>query len=227
MAGNFSAILDLGKVEIAAREIHVDDVHKLLALDHLNLKVGIELANLEGLLYPDTYRFSRDEDEKNILRRMCDRFRLELESAFAGQIPDSLDIRRLLILASIVQGEYQLASVADTIAAVYLNRLASGMKLQADPTVQFILGENPRRLLLSDLQIDSPYNTYLYHGLPPGPINSPGSVALRAVISPAECDYLYFVASGDGSHKFAKTYEQHLENRKPLDTLRRKIRKRK
>jgi len=185
------------------------------------------LKNSEGLLFPDTYRISQDESEEDILNKMCGRFIEELKAICNGSIPDTLDVKYIVTLASIVQGEYQLATEADTIAAVYLNRLRIGMKLQADPTVQYILGEKPRRLLFSDLKIDSPYNTYMHHGLPPGPINSPGSVALKAAIYPAQCDYLYFVASGDGGHHFASTYKQHLKNRQPLDALRRKISKQK
>jgi UPF0755 protein len=89
--------------------------------------------------------------------------------------------------------------------------------------VQILLADGPRRLLLKDLEIDSPYNTYLYKGLPPGPIGNPGRVALAAAMKPAECDYLYFVARGDGSHVFAHSYDEHLENRKPLDKLRREL----
>ena len=84
--------------------------------------------------------------------------------------------------------------------------------MQADPTIQYILEGPPRRILYRDLEIDSPYNTYKYYGLPPGPINNPGKLAIMAVLYPEEHDYLYFVADGNGGHKFARTYSQHLKN---------------
>ncbi len=180
---------------------------------------------LEGLIFPDTYEFSALDSEEDILVRTCTRFREVLAGMLSSNMRDTLDLHRLVTLASIVQAEYQWTSEADTIAAVYLNRLKRGMKLQADPTVQYLLTDGPRRLLYRDLEIDSPYNTYRYAGLPPGPINSPGRVALKAVIRPARCNYLYFVARGDGRHSFARTYAQHLENRKPLDQLRRENRR--
>jgi UPF0755 protein len=212
---------------LLARIFEIDSslFRKLIFQPAIAHKQGLQVKNLEGLLYPDTYRVSQGESAEVILTKIVNRFKNELAIIFKGNIPDSLNLRRLITMASIVQGEFQVASEADTIAAVYLNRLQTGMKLQADPTVQFILGDKPRRLLLKDLQIDSPYNTYKYHGLPPGPINSPGGVALKAVVHPAVCDYLYFVAAGDGSHRFARTYEQHLKNRQPLDAIRRKLRK--
>ena len=180
---------------------------------------------LEGLIFPDTYVFSSLDSEEDILVRTCSRFREVFAGMLQPSVRDTLNLLRLVTLASIVQAEYQWRSEADTIAAVYLNRLKRGMKLQADPTVQYLLPDGPRRILFRDLKIDSPYNTYLYAGLPPGPINSPGRVALKAVLHPARCNYLYFVARGDGRHRFAHTYAQHLENRKPLDRLRRESRR--
>ncbi|MCA9783034.1 MAG: endolytic transglycosylase MltG [Candidatus Cloacimonetes bacterium] len=177
---------------------------------------------LEGRLFPDTYRISTLDDEEALITRMARR----MEDVVCSLLPDScgsLDRVRLLTLASIVQGEYQLPSEADTIASVYLNRLRRGMKLQADPTVQYLL-DKPRRLLYRDLELDSPWNTYLYAGLPPGPINSPGRIAIAAVLFPAETDYLYFVADGQGGHFFGRTLAQHQLNRRVLDSQRRRLR---
>ena len=100
------------------------------------------------------------------------------------------------------------------ISGVFHNRLNVGMRLQSDPTVQYVM-ENPRpRLYLRDLEIDSPFNTYKYAGLPPGPISSPGKAALLAAAEPADVDYMYFVAKGDGTHVFSRTYAEHLRNRR-------------
>jgi UPF0755 protein len=184
--------------------------------------LGVNAPDLDGLLYPDTYFLSPADDERAILFKAVARFQQVLERLAGHGAADTLDLRRLLTLASIVQMEYQLPGEADTIATVYLNRLAIGMKLQADPTVQFLLPQ-PRRLYLKDLLIKSPYNTYRHEGLPPGPIGNPGQVALRAVLRPARCDYLYFVSLGDGSHAFSRSYEEHLAARQRLDVLREKL----
>jgi UPF0755 protein len=109
------------------------------------------------------------------------------------------------------------------VASVYYNRLKKHMKLQADPTIQYLLKDGPRRLLNKDLKIDSPYNTYRNYGLPPGPINNPGRRSILAAIYPAETEYIYFVARGDGGHYFAKTWREHLANKKKFDSLRRKV----
>jgi UPF0755 protein len=184
--------------------------------------LGLQVPDLDGLLFPDTYFFSPVEDERAVLFKAVMRFQQELGKLLPEGAADSLDLRRLTTLASIVQAEYQVAGEADTIAAVYLNRLDVGMKLQADPTVQYLLPRS-RRLYLKDLNIDSPYNTYRYEGLPPGPIGCPGKVALEAVLKPARCDYLFFVSLGDGRHAFSRTYGEHLVARRTLDALRARL----
>jgi len=119
----------------------------------------------------------------------------------------------LLTIASIVQAETPLESELETVAGLYLNRVKIGMMLQADPTVQFALGDK-KRLLYKDLEYDSPYNTYKYAGIPPGPINNPGKAAILATLNPEKHNYLYMVAFGDGSgsHYFAKTVREHNNN---------------
>jgi len=140
---------------------------------------------------------------------------------------DTLGVYGNIILASIIQGEYVVPEEAKEIAALYRNRLHKGMKLQADPTVQYILPERPRRLLLSDLKIDSPYNTYLYRGLPPGPINNPGITALNAALNPSEADWMFMVANGDGSHTFSVEWEDHVLAKERFDQVRREVRRNK
>lgn len=184
--------------------------------------LGLSVPDLDGLLFPDTYFFSPVEDERAVLFKTVMRFQQELDKLLPAGLRDTLDLRRVATLASIVQAEYQVSGEADTIAAVYLNRLQEGMKLQADPTVQYLLPRS-RRLYLKDLNIDSPYNTYRYAGLPPGPIGSPGRVALEAVLKPARCNYLFFVSLGDGRHAFSRTYEEHMLARRTLDALRAKL----
>ena len=114
-----------------------------------------------------------------------------------------------VILASIIQGESKYKNDMDTISSVYHNRLNKNMLLQADPTIQYILPEKPRRLFNKDLEIDSPYNTYKYSGLPPGPINNPGYKALESAMNPDDTNYLYFVSDGEGRHVFTRTVEEH------------------
>ena len=184
--------------------------------------LGVRAPDLDGMLFPDTYFLSPADDERAILFKAVARFQHLMEQLAAPAALDTLDLHRLCTLASIVQAEYQLPGEADTIATVYLNRLAIGMKLQADPTVQFLLPQS-RRLYLKDLAIRSPYNTYRHVGLPPGPIGNPGRVALQAVLEPARCDYLYFVSLGDGSHAFSRSYEEHLVARQRLDALRERL----
>lgn len=111
-----------------------------------------------------------------------------------------------------------------TIASVYFNRLKKGMPLQADPTIQFILDGPPRRLLLKDLEIDSPYNTYKYYGLPPGPINNPGKKSILATIFAEDTNYLYFVARGDGRHTFSNTLKEHNRAKLAFDKVRKEVR---
>ena len=121
-------------------------------------------------------------------------------------------VHDIITLASIVEGETKKEEEMPVIAEVYYNRLKHGMKLEADPTIQYLIEGKWRRLLYEDLKTDSPYNTYLYSGLPPGPINNPGKSAILAAFYPDDNNYLYFVADGNGGHKFSSTYSEHLKN---------------
>ena len=112
-------------------------------------------------------------------------------------------------MASIIQGEAMYEDEMPIISSVYHNRLKLGMLLQADPTIQYIIPGKPRRLFNKDLEVDDPYNTYKYKGLPPGPINNPGLAALKAALNPAETKYLYFVSNGEGRHTFTHTVDEH------------------
>jgi UPF0755 protein len=194
------------------------------AYDFLSLRPAG--ATLEGFLYPDTYRLKRDGTTSlDLLQRQLDRFAGEVMPAWraaqaAGQT--RLTLHQVLTLASIIEREAALDDERPVIARVYLNRLAQGMRLQADPTVQYGMGYQPDSGLwwktpvyLDEYDgVDSPYNTYKVEGLPPGPICSPSSKSIGAVLEPADHDYLYFVAKPDGSgrHVFSKTFEEHLRN---------------
>jgi UPF0755 protein len=176
----------------------------------------------EGFLYPDSYMLPRTTDVVQLVESLISNFRLhldaDLQEGFARQ---GLSVYQAVTLASIVQRESVHADEAPEIASVYLNRLAAGMPLDADPTVQYALGYNESQstwwtnpLSLEDLKQPSPYNTYLNDGLPPSPIANPGMSALRAVAFPADTPYYFFAARCDGSgyHDFAETFEQHLQN---------------
>jgi UPF0755 protein len=135
----------------------------------------------------------------------------------APEIKDSIkaanrNLKDVVIMASIIQGETRHVPEMRTIAGVYYNRLKKNMKLDADPTVQYSLPETKKRLTYNDLKYPSPYNTYLHKGLPPGPISNPTLNAIMAAINPESHNYLYFVAKGNGTHTFAESFEQHKKN---------------
>jgi len=181
-------------------------------------------ADLEGFLFPDTYRLdprlTADEAVALMVETFEDRVGGELLAAFEAK---GLTPYEAVILASIVERESALAAERPLIASVFFNRLALGILLQADPTVQYALGRQPdgnwwkAPLTEADLRLDSPYNTYLYQGLPPGPIANPGLDSLQAVAHPADSAYLFFRAACDGSgrHAFAATFEEHVQNACP------------
>lgn len=199
---------------IAAREAGADSAEIIkLANDRTFLKsIGINASTAEGYLMPDTYFIFWGEKPATILRRMAELFRQFYTDALK-QRADTLGLSsyEAIILASIVEGEARVPSERSTIAGVYLNRLRRGMKLDADPTIQYLFPNGPKRLLYSDLKIDSPYNTYLHKGLPPTPINNPGRASILATLDPARHDYIYFVARGDGSgaHNFSRNAREH------------------
>ncbi len=168
--------------------------------------------NPEGLFFPDTYRFAKGASDLEVLRRAYRAMAKRLDSAWAQRQPD-LPLGspyEALILASIVEKETGRADDRAMIAAVLVNRLRTGMKLQADPTVIYGLGSAfDGNLRKRDLLADTPYNTYTRDGLPPTPIALPGSAAIEAVLNPAPTDALYFVARGDGTSEFSRTLEEH------------------
>lgn len=170
-------------------------------------------ANLEGFLYPDTYQVTTDTTPDQLIEQMLDRFaQLALPLYSPPQTPYSL--MEWVTLASIVEKETVVEAERDTIAAVFARRLRQGMPLGADPTVEYALGirQTPEQpLTIADVQVDSPYNTYRFAGLPPGPIANPGLPSLEASLDPPDTEFLYFVARYDGTHVFSRTLAEHEE----------------
>ena len=182
-------------------------------------------SSIEGFVYPDSYFFSRkisvDEMINDMLRNFSAHLTLDLKNGFDRQ---GLSVYQAVTLASLVEREAVHEEEQPLIASVYLNRLKIGMKLDADPTVQYAIGYNflqqswwTNPLSLLDLEVNSIYNTYKYSGLPPTPISNPGSSALHAVAFPAETMYYFFRAKCDGSgfHEFSETFDEHLQNACP------------
>ncbi len=181
-------------------------------------------AGLEGFLFPDTYHLDDDTTAQDLVRLMLENFDRRVDGQMrAGFEAQGLNLFQAVTLASIIEREAVVDEERGLIASVFLNRLRAGMKLEADPTVQYALGQQPdgswwkSPLTADDLALDSLYNTYRYPGLPPGPIANPGLESLRAVAFPEQTEYLYFRAACDGSglHTFARTFEEHLQNACP------------
>ncbi len=187
--------------------------------------LGLNVRNLEGYLLPDTYYFKLKNSERNVIKKLVNETLSFFNSERRKQIKKmGLTIHQVLTLASIVDGETNNPNEFKKIAGVYLNRLKRGMKLQADPTIQYLIRNRKKhnKIYFKDLEKDSPYNTYLYKGLPPSPINNPGKEAILSVIYPEKNNFLYFVADGNGNHKFSKTYSEHLKNVRAYRKARRK-----
>jgi UPF0755 protein len=175
-----------------------------------------DAPDLEGYLFPDTYSLRRETPASVLVAQMVAAFKRafndDLRKATRNR---GMSVREAVTLASLVEKETAVASERPIVAAVYLNRRAINMPMQADPTVIYAMqqgGNYSGNIRKEDLEIDSPYNTYRYPGLPPGPIASPGKASLEAAVNPAPVDYLYFVSKNDGSHVFARTLDEHNRN---------------
>ena len=189
-------------------------------------KWDIKSTSFEGYLFPNTYQFADDVSPIKIIDKMVSEYKKNVTKKMYDRMSKiNLNENEVLTLASIIEGEAIYDSERPTISGVYHNRLKKGMRLQADPTIQYIIDDSPRRLLNKDLKIKSPYNTYLNHGLPPGPINNPGLESIKAALYPEEIDFLYFVAKGDGYHTFSKTEKEHNKAKRAFQKVRRKMRK--
>jgi peptidoglycan lytic transglycosylase G len=175
-----------------------------------------QAPDLEGYLFPNTYALPRRATAETLVDRMVVEFEKVLSPELRAQATArGLSMRELVTLASIVEKETGAAQERPLVSAVYTNRLRIGMSLQCDPTVIYALeraGNYDGNIRRADLSIDSPYNTYRYPGLPPGPIAAPGRASLEAAANPASVPYLYFVSRNDGSHVFASTLDEHTRN---------------
>ena len=171
-------------------------------------QLDIDAPTLEGFLMPNTYYFDAKPTEHEVVERMVEQFQTELEKMIPADA--TVDLLKLITVASLVEEEARVEEERSTVAAVIYNRLAKNMTLDMDSTLQFALNKYGQRLLDTDKEIDSPYNTYRHAGLPPGPISSPGVASIRAAIFPADVDYLFFVSNADGkTHTFSTTLAEH------------------
>lgn len=199
---------------------------KLIENEKFISKHGINGRSLEGYLSPDTYFFFEGESPESVIAQLIKEYKTFWNTNNYKRAKElSLTEHEVVTLASIIEGEAIYDSERSKISAVYHNRLKINMKLQADPTIQYIIPDSPRRLLNRDLRIKSPYNTYLNKGLPPGPINCPGKESIKAALYPEKNDFIYFVATGDGYHTFSTNENDHNRAKQKLQKLRREHRK--
>src|SRR5262245_8425160 len=205
-----ATVAELAQALQAAGLAQARDVERAAASPALLRALEIEGPNLEGYLFPDTYQLVRGMTAEAILTRLVQRLRVKLTPDLVERAQArGLTVHQLLTFAAIVEREAVAAEERPLIAAVFWNRLAREMPLQADPTVQYAVRRERGTLTRADLEVDHPYNTYRYTGLPPGPIASPGLSSIEAVLSPASVPYLYFVALDDRHHQFSTTLEEH------------------
>jgi len=211
------------QARLFARTVGIDTA-RFTALVHdqgFISSLGIQDTSLEGYLLPDTYGVYWQQDEAEIIRRMVDQLqRFYVDSLRTRQEEIGWTMKQVLTFASIVEGEAVLDEERAIIAGVYHNRLRRGIRLEADPTIQFIIRDGPRRLLFADLKLDNPYNTYRYAGLPPGPVNNPGRASILATLYPVRHNYIFFVANGRGGHWFSSTYQEHVRHVRSYRRLR-------
>ena len=225
-------ILEGWTIDVIAEELHdkiginQDEFKSACTNELLLWKWGISEKTVEGYLFPNTYLFSEEEDVQDIIGRMVNEYKQRITLEFRDRMQKlGMEEKEIITLASIIEGEAIYDKERAVISGVYHNRLNIGMRLQADPTIQYIINDSPRRLLNKDLKTKSPYNTYLNKGLPPGPINNPGIESIKAALYPAKTDYIYFVARGDGYHTFSRTKEEHNIAKKKFQKIRRQLKK--
>lgn len=199
-----SVAAELRTDSASVRQIFEDD-------SEVSRETGLTGMQLFARMLPNTYRIYWTASAESLVRRILSEFDAQVVRGLGGLLSESeLSLEEVVTMASIVEWEARLREEKRTISGLYLNRLERRMRLQADPTVIFALGEK-RRLLFRDYQIDHPYNTYRIYGLPPSGITNPDLESIRAVLDPEEHDYLFMVATEEGSHAFSKTFREHQE----------------
>jgi len=208
----------LTRVEIAG---HLESLGFIAHEDFLNASENTEAVsfidpdacNLEGYLFPETYFFPKGVTAEKIASSMTAQFKLTFTEEWTKRTEEiGFTVREIIILASLIEKETSLPDERPLVSAVFHNRLKKRMKLDCDPTIIYALkqdGQFKDRLHTKDMQLDSPYNTYLYGGLPPGPIANPGKESIAAALYPADKDFLFFVAKNDGSHHFSRSFREH------------------
>ena len=164
-------------------------------------------GNFDGYFFPDTYQFYKGEDGKSVINKFLNRF---LEKFPSEKYPDKKYFYSRLIMASIIENEAGNKSEMSLVASVFQNRLDNNMRLQSCATVAYLFNYEKDYIYYKDLEIDSPYNTYRYKGLPPGPISNPGEESIKASLTPSKTNYFYFVLGNNGKHHFSKTYNEHM-----------------
>lgn len=200
---------------LLARSIGIDSARFMSLVNDAEFarSLGVEANSLEGYLFPETYFFNWQTDEAEVIERLVGQTLKVFNDSLRQRAAElKMTIHEVLTLASIIEGEAFFDDERATISGVYHNRLRKGMRLEADPTIQFIIPDGPRRIYHNDLRIESPYNTYRNYGLPPGPICSPRAASIIAALYPEHHNYYFFVSDGKGGHWFATTYTQHLAN---------------
>jgi len=204
-------MFDIAKaMEVAGLGPAADFLHIAETQTQLISDLAPEAASLEGYLFPNTYQFTRTENLEEMVAAMVHQFR-----QVAQQIGLSSDVHKIVTMASIVEKETAAPEERPLVASVYYNRLARRMALDADPSViyaELLAGTYQGSLHHADLAVNSPYNTYRFPGLPPGPIGNPGRSALEASLHPESTDFYYFVGDGNGHHRFARSLEEHNRN---------------
>ncbi|MCX7025704.1 MAG: endolytic transglycosylase MltG [Spirochaetes bacterium] len=206
-----AALFEHSGILMAAEFLGAASSRELLA------SMGITAVSAEGYLFPDSYYFAKNTPADTVVSTLVSTYRARLERELPESVSlDPEELRQRLVLASIVEREYRAADEAPLMAGVFHNRIRRGMKLQSCATVVYVMTEilkkpHPEKLLFADLEVDNRYNTYLYPGIPPGPICSPGLVALKAAFRPEASSYLYFrlVDPVEGRHHFSETFDEH------------------
>jgi UPF0755 protein len=216
------AIKDIAPLLAASIHAPIDSVWAAMRDTALRRELDVPTPDLEGYVFPDTYRFAYGTAAREAVAQMVHRFVGVWSPTWDAQLQRLAMSRHAIItLASIIEKETRIPEERAVISAVYHNRLREQMPLQADPTVQYARGQHTARVLYKDLAIVSPYNTYRVRGLPPGPIASPGRASIVAALFPANVPYRFFVARPDGHHEFRVTFEGHTEARRAVERERR------
>ena len=204
------SIAQIGPLLVSKLGVPADSVDAAVRDTTLLHQLDVPTPTLEGYLFPDTYTFADGTTARVAVETMVHRFEQVWKPEWTARLDTMLLTRNdVMALASIVETEARLGPERPLIAAVYANRLRTGMLLQADPTVQYALGKHVARVYYKDLEVNSPYNTYKYKGLPPGPIASPGRLSIEAALYPANVPFVYFVAFPDGHHEFRRDLAGH------------------